>query len=204
MEIHFYIILSLIVISGILGGIVGYYREFDESNKTGKHFKRAIFLGVGASLLVPLFLEMISSDLLESSKNNYLDYFVIAGFCMIASIFSSKFIVSIGDKVMSQVKDVKNELNSVKDDFENVITEDDANEDLDIENFSKLETNDREVLLALKDSKFRLRSISGIKNDTDLTTSQIVDILQNLQKLRYTLEREGTKGIRWAITHEII
>jgi len=50
---------------------------------------------------------MISSNLLESSKNDLHDYFVITGFCIISAIFATNFIDSIAKKVMNQIRGVK-------------------------------------------------------------------------------------------------
>jgi hypothetical protein len=200
---HFIIILSILILSGVLGGTIGFFRENTKIKENRNDLIRSIFLGIGASLLVPLLLKMISSDLLKTSKENDLDYFVIIGFCLVASVFSSKFIMSIGEKVLSQVKDVKDDLSNVKNEVEKITTEDESNETdelVQLSNFSNLENNDREVLLALNDSKYRFRSVSGIKNDTSLNNSQIKSILGKLKGLEYVIEKEGSKGIRWEIS----
>jgi hypothetical protein len=124
--IHIMILLMIMIAAGILGGITGFLidkshlSEEDEGRKPfyvkGKklYFEKGLtfylLIGVCASLLVPLFMSTISSELLSSSRTNHLDYFVFGGFCLVASISAHKFIVSISDKVLRQVHTARDEI----------------------------------------------------------------------------------------------
>ncbi len=112
---------SLITISGFIGGIVNYFMIADSSKKLlmqkkeGQHapkmsfvFWRCVIVGLGASILVPLFLQMISSNLVQDVLNCRVDkIFVFVGFCVVASIFSRRFIVSIGEKLLKELEETK-------------------------------------------------------------------------------------------------
>lgn len=66
---HIANVLAVMLIAGVFGGIVNYFltRKSDPEDNTPT---KCIVMGLGASLLVPLFLNMISSDLLSTSKGD--------------------------------------------------------------------------------------------------------------------------------------
>lgn len=55
--------LLIIFFTGIFGGLINYFLVLEEptSNKINKYhtFMKSVIIGIGASLLVPLFLSMI-------------------------------------------------------------------------------------------------------------------------------------------------
>ena len=111
MEKH--LILAIIIISaGLFGGLVRLFNSIDTTQKINwKDFIKYILTGIGASILIPLFLNMISSDLIKAEPMPILNYFIFSGFCFIGAYLSDKFLTTIGEKVLNQVK---NEVNSVK------------------------------------------------------------------------------------------
>ncbi|MEX2594056.1 MAG: YEATS-associated helix-containing protein [Anditalea sp.] len=101
LDVHLLILLTIMLVNGAFGGYLNYLNDFDtlaneQKNKRGKF--KYILLGIGAAFLIPLFLKMISSNIISSSEN--LDYLVFAGFCLVAAIFSRRFISTIGDKIL--------------------------------------------------------------------------------------------------------
>jgi hypothetical protein len=82
--------------------------------KDGKHTSwQFIVIGVGAAFLAPLFLNMISSDLIARSKENYYLLFVLVGFCLVASISSRKFIRSISDRVLQEAEEASRKADEI-------------------------------------------------------------------------------------------
>ena len=64
----FPIILLIMLACGVLGGIINYILPANENSDNGKKIKPAwqcILLGIGATLLVPLFLQIAQSKLLD-------------------------------------------------------------------------------------------------------------------------------------------
>lgn len=110
-------LLSTIVICGLIGGVIGYIEELSSGTNGGFwHFAKYILLGLSASFIVPLFLNTISSTLIStvlsgdsasSSRDptSIISLLVVAGFCLIASISSRRFIERITDKVLDQVNE---------------------------------------------------------------------------------------------------
>lgn len=102
-------LLSTLAICGVIGGIIGYLDELNSTNKGGLwHFLKYLLLGLASSFIVPLFLNTISSTLIKDVLNTHspgstASLLVVAGFCLIASISSRRFIDRITDRVLEQV-----------------------------------------------------------------------------------------------------
>jgi tetratricopeptide (TPR) repeat protein len=96
---------------GAFGGFVNYQIEKNKDIQNSSWI-RYITMGIAASFLVPLFLNMISSNLLSNIFNNCTpsetnpcaikpeNYFILVGFCMVAAIFSKQFIDSIAQRAL--------------------------------------------------------------------------------------------------------
>lgn len=106
---HLMILIAIMLLSGAFGGYLNYLHNFDtedpEKRDAGTQAKY-IFLGVGAAFLIPLFLKMLESELLSQDTDN-LNYLIFGGFCLIAAIFSRRFISSIGDRVLEAAKNAE-------------------------------------------------------------------------------------------------
>jgi hypothetical protein len=102
----YFIILVIVVmlLAGSLGGVVNYYLgRLDNPDKAS--LKESIIIGIAASFLVPLFLQMISSNLLATGDTEPLNLFILAGFCLIAAISSRAFITSLSAEVIRKAKE---------------------------------------------------------------------------------------------------
>ena len=63
---HLWVLVFIMVACGAFGGFLNYLNDFDtiENEKKNKQIRfKYILLGIGAALLIPLFLNMISSDM---------------------------------------------------------------------------------------------------------------------------------------------
>src|SRR5262247_1390247 len=90
--------------AGVLGGFINYY--LNRHDQTCKHTAREyVVIGVGAALLVPLFLNMISSNLLERSETDTKALLVILGFCLVGAISSKAFIQTLSDQILKKAQE---------------------------------------------------------------------------------------------------
>lgn len=124
LDSHLITIIVIMILSGGFGGYLNYLHNFDTVEKDQKNaeaeFEKSIvekdqknkiarfkyiLLGIGAALLVPVFLQMISSNLANSKENN--DYLIFGGFCLIAAIFSRRFITTIGERILEVAKNAE-------------------------------------------------------------------------------------------------
>ncbi len=103
-------LIGIIVVGGAFGGWV---RVALAPNSESSSAFRAIVAGVGAAVLVPLFLQTVSSDLLETILKSedaaavWRDLFVFAGFCVLAGITAQRFIDNLSDRVLRKLEKVE-------------------------------------------------------------------------------------------------
>ena len=85
------VILGIMVVAGVLGGAANYYlsdRQGTNGPCEGSQTLRASRRGGRPT--VPLFLNMISSTLLEGARTKPVDLYVFAGFCLIYVVASRR------------------------------------------------------------------------------------------------------------------
>jgi hypothetical protein len=102
---HIQVIILIIVSAGFLGGLTNFFILFDLKYKSKEcwiSFFKSILMGLCASMAVPLFLHIIQTNLLEIQKDVPFpdkNYFVLFGFCIIASVYSKAFLENLKKKV---------------------------------------------------------------------------------------------------------
>ena len=199
---HILLLIVLITGCGLLGGIINYFRTSTGFVNSGYILAKSLVTGLGASALVPLFLKMISSDLLSTSAENNIEYFVISGFCLISSIFSAKFIESIGEKLQLQVNKVENEVKEVKKELQEVTTENEYGENAESSTeYERLDEDEKDILQKMYLSKYTYRSVSGIASEIYSTREETIKFLADLEAKNYVvkLERENS-AFRWKLS----
>lgn len=100
---------AVILGAGAFGGWVNFLLSKPD-NIPAPRLARSVVVGIAASFLVPLFLNMISSnliDLIRAGDNSRL--LVLLGFCLVASISSTSFIKTLSDRVLAEAKQAKRE-----------------------------------------------------------------------------------------------
>jgi len=68
------------------------------------HVVTHMLAGLIAAFLVPLFLSVISSDLMFRIGTNWSQVLVLFGFCLVASMSSYRFIDAISGQVLATVR----------------------------------------------------------------------------------------------------
>jgi hypothetical protein len=205
MERSLIIIILIMLISGTFGGLINYFINNEEKKKL------CILYGLAASFMVPLFLNMISSNLLEqihgseSKPGDPLKYFVFTGFCLVAAISSRTFIknmiISILKKMDDEIKHTKNDVSNVKDIAELVLaakTEVDQGEEIK----GQLSDDQIKVLKTMVKGEMVLRTIKGIAKDADLPHESVKQAINGLISKGLVRQHEREGGPRWVITLE--
>jgi hypothetical protein len=184
---HLWNIAAVMLFSGILGGLVNFVLG-TSAEEVPMAFWKHIAVGVAASFMVPLFLNMISADLIDKirgANNNAADYsklFVLAGFCLVASISSRRFIQSISARLLQEVQSANRKSNEAKEDAAEAraavapLIEEQAVEDIKLsavqaplESVRDLSEEELLVLNAMIRSSYTLRSLTGIATDSGLS-----------------------------------
>lgn len=224
MNTHYIIIIVIILTIGSLAGVTNflnyYFKGFVKSNY---EVIKYIISGIGAAILVPLLLNMLSSDLIkETATFDILNYFVFAGFCFVAGYFSDRFINSIGDKILK-------DLEKTNEKVDQVISSTKANEEKidfivsaetevdEIEEHSKIDLKDFKVQATFEDDdmrtqmdkiiksftrKFKFRTAKGISkelNYNETVTKTFLDGLQGQGVIKKLTSSDGK--VLWALTN---
>lgn len=115
LDAHMLLILLIMIVAGLLGGAANYFlAERHEESARNNWLKYSIF-GIVAALTVPLFLNMISSTLLEGARTKPVDFFAFGGFCLIYVVASRRLMESVTQLLKGQIDPVKRELSLIKE-----------------------------------------------------------------------------------------
>ncbi|MBI4988815.1 MAG: hypothetical protein HZC23_08360 [Rhodocyclales bacterium] len=109
-DIHLILILGIMVATGLLGGLANFFLNERDTGTPWRTAGKHMVLGVVAALTVPLFLNMMSSHLLEATRLKSSDLFVFAGFCLLYVVVSRRFFENIAAHLMRQVEQVRREV----------------------------------------------------------------------------------------------
>jgi hypothetical protein len=123
-QCFFLLTVLVIVIAGCFGGVLNHLLNKTEKNGNPDpdelSFAAKLVLGIGAAFLVPLFLQVIDSDLVTimhctvEKGPNYSKVLVFGGFCLVASMSARSFITSVSERVMRKAEKAERVLDEVK------------------------------------------------------------------------------------------
>jgi predicted transcriptional regulator len=83
------------IISGALGGMVSALLSARDDQPFLSLIIKHTLIGMVTALTVPLLLNLLSSDLLESGQVRPLKLFTLSGLCVIFAVFSTRFLEGI-------------------------------------------------------------------------------------------------------------
>ena len=87
---YMFLILGIMIISGILGGLVNFFLSEYHKPSVWKAVIGDCLLGVFSALTVPLFLNMVSSNLLTVAHKKPVNLFIFNGICLLFALFSCR------------------------------------------------------------------------------------------------------------------
>ncbi|MFA7290701.1 MAG: YEATS-associated helix-containing protein [Rhodocyclaceae bacterium] len=203
-------ILGIMVLAGLLGGIANYFlsdRQGELSSRDGIKYST---LGVIAALTVPLFLNMISSNLLEAARTRPVDFFVFAGFCLIYVVASRRVFENAANKLLSQLDQVKRDVNHLKQQKNEapqpvaareeppVVAEQAAKAELPKESLSY---NDIEILRAIAEENYVYGNLVGLTDKTGLSRDLVSNRLTVMKNLGIIETRISDKNVlHWYVS----
>ena len=114
LDSYMLVVVLIMIAAGVLGGIANYFLSDRQNDSVRGDWGKFLILGVIAALTVPLFLNMISSNLLEAARTRPVDFFVFAGFCLIYVVASRRFFENVANKLMNQMDQVRREMGQMK------------------------------------------------------------------------------------------
>ena len=208
---HMLVIFLIMIAAGILGGVANYFLSERQGEGGGRRdWGRYPVLGVIAALTVPLFLNMISSNLLEAPRTRPVDFFVFAGFCLIYVVASRRLFENVANRLLGQMDQMKREVATLKQQrqevplpvpaaVEPVITEpvvvraEAAKESLSY--------NDVEILRALAAEPYVYGNLAGLTDQTGLARDMVSTRLTVLKNQGIIETRINDKNIlHWFVS----
>lgn len=114
LDSHMLIIFGIMVLAGLLGGLANFFLSDRQGELGQRDWLKYPILGVVAALTVPLFLNMISSTLLEGARTKPIDFYVFAGFCLIYTVASRRLFENVAIKLLAQIDQVKRDVHQMK------------------------------------------------------------------------------------------
>lgn len=212
MVCQLWVIGIVMFVAGMLGGIVNYFLSDPAEERPMPWWKHAT-IGVAAAFMVPLFLNMISGDLIDKIRGtngslaDYSKIFVLAGFCLAASVSSRAFIGSMSHRLLQAVKSANEKSSDAKELAEEakveavyataraaeakavvdpLIEEDEKQIDtghlmMPASMMESTPTKDElDVLKAMIGSGFTMRSLSGISKDSGVPKERVNSAISTL------------------------
>ena len=206
---NFYYLLLTLLFFGLLGGLIN-------AIKTGKEktqYWKSLVKGVVAAFLVPVFLEIIKSDIGRNLGYDLYDYIVFGGLCLIAAIFSDKFIDTLGDRILKKAESAEKHARESNDKADTLIEKNAEPEKSEIEinkriqsikeHSSREKSSDTEkVIETLRTGKYDFRTSKGISEDAGLTLPVVEEILLFLQKKGVVKKARTAKRMLWTLIEE--
>lgn len=214
-NLHVWVLIGIMLAGGLLGGGVNYLlaKADEPADAPSKaDLLRSVLAGIAAALLVPLFLNMLSSDLLTQEKWEPLSALIFLGFCLVAAISSKAFITTISDRLISEVKQARQdaaEANQNAADAQekaNAAVEGQAEPppppDAGTEGFEavarvSLNEGEKRVLLAFtRRPEFKFRYFFGVVADSALEPDEARNVLDRLESrglVAVTEDKENKK-----------
>lgn len=205
------VILLIMIVAGLLGGLANYFLSDRQAEFGRRDWVKFATLGVIAALTVPLFLNMISSNLLEAARTRPVDFFVFAGFCLIYVVASRRLFENAANRLFMQVDQIKREMGQIKQQrydasfllqeeavSEPVLTVPKAATDVDKESLSY---NDVEILRALAEENYVYGNLVGITDKTGLSRDLVSTRLTVLKNLGVIETRINDKNVlHWFVS----
>ena len=202
------VILLIMVFAGVLGGVANYFLSDRQSDPAPRDWAKYPILGVIAALTVPLFLNMISSNLLEAARTRPVDFFVFAGFCLIYVVASRRVFENVANKLLTQMDQIKREMGQMKQQRNEAPP---AREELAPQAEAaplkqeavkeSLSYNDIEILRALAEENYVYGNLVGLTDKTGLARDLVSTRLTVLKNLGIIETRINDKNIlHWFVS----
>ena len=212
LDSYMLIILLIMIAAGVLGGVANYFLRDRQQESSPQDWAKYSILGVIAALTVPLFLNMLSSNLLEAARTRPVDFFVFAGFCLIYVVASRRVFENAANKLLGQVDQMKREMVQIKQQRQEValsalreepaVAADTPLPAVKPEVIKEsLSYNDIEILRALSEDSYVYGNLAGLTDKTGLARDLVSSRLTVLKSLGLIETRINDKNVlHWFVS----
>lgn len=204
---HMLLILGIMVLAGILGGTANYFLADRRGDAAGHDWLKYPVFGVVAALTVPLFLNMLSSTLLEGARTKPIDLYVFSGFCLIYVVASRRFFENIVQRLMAQIDQVRRDVGRIEQQKrdEPVLsapkTEIEILKAIEHDPKDVLSYNDVEILRTLSEGGFVYGNLAAICDSTGLARDFVSQRLTVMKAMGVIETRINDKNVlHWFVS----
>ncbi|MBE0483076.1 MAG: hypothetical protein IBX52_06195 [Bacterioplanes sp.] len=210
---HIFILATVMLLAGIFGGLVNYYL-YGDKDPDAASLPRFLVVGVGASFLVPVILDMVNSELVLESQGDPSRLLIFTGFCLISALLSRFVIDNLSDRILNEAQmakqrseDVQQSLRIMQNELLPLI---DTETEHDVDGHDaqaaqasdELDVTSTQVLKILSSGRFIFRSLAGICREANEEESTILKTLNVLVTRSLAGKVSGKNGVRWHITEK--
>ena len=211
LDSYMLLILLIMIAAGILGGVANCFLS-DRQYENGRlDWGKYTILGVIAALTVPLFLNMISSNLLEAARTRPVDFFVFAGFCLTYVVATRRVAENAANKLLNQMDQMKREMVQLKQQRQDMPHSLAREEHLPVVEVplalkaeaikESLSYNDIEILRALAEESYVYGNLVGLTDKTGLARDLVSARLVVLKTLGIIETRINDKNVlHWFVS----
>lgn len=204
---HMLIIFAIMLLAGVLGGAANFFLSDRQGEMGPRDWIRYPILGVVAALTVPLFLNMISSTLLEGARTRPIDFYVFAGFCLIYVVSSRRLFENVAIRLLAQVDQVRREMNQLKQQKREAPAErredkvEPPKTEAKVEPRESLSYNDVEILRALNEESFVYGNLASLCDKTGLARDFVSQRLTVMKAMGVIETRINDKNVlHWFVS----
>ena len=184
------LVLGIMVTSGILAGLTNYFFSENQKSRVFQAILGRCLLGIAAALTVPLFLNIISSNLLATAQKNPINLLVFNGICLIFAFVLCRF---------KEIIFVKQSQKTEKDKKDNTIIipikTDDGFETSQRElvkekmNRTGMSESELKILGSIADKKHAHTSLVDLLKDPELINEKVNETLSSLMAKGFVEQR---------------
>lgn len=204
-------LIIIMLICGIVGGVGNTLRG---TTCSGVVISKNICLGIIASIAVPLFLSLVSSDIISNlyiekkgadgnTINHSVNYLIFSGFCMIASYTSLDFLNNISGRVIQKfekrVDRIEEESEVLNQALKTIAVNTESNTQINASELEKFKTSSyAEIMNSIKNKENKFRPLDIIKTEVNQDNTEIdkkIEILKNNNLVKEIELRKGEKAV---------
>ncbi len=211
---HIFILATVMLLAGIFGGLVNYYM-YGDHDPDATSLPRCLVVGIGASFLVPVILDLVNSELILETQGDPSRLLIFTGFCLISAIASRFFITNMSDRILDAARHAKEQSDSVHHDLRIIknellpLIDTETEQDLEPEeepailDYSEdLDVTSSNALKMLSTGRYIFRSLAGLCRESNNDEATMLQTLGVLVSRSLAGKVSGKNGVRWHITEK--
>lgn len=209
MVTHVIILTLVMLLAGVFGGLINYYL-LNQNNKDTAAIARCLVVGVGASFLVPVVLDMVGSNIVVLSQSDSSKMLIYTGICLIAAIGSRLVVTNTVDRTMlaaesakTSTEELRQQLKQLQDAIVPLLeTETERDDSLEVSSteLDSLDVASTAVLKSLASGRHIYRALHGLSKETEFDETDLQKSLAVLVGKGLAGRVNGGWGVRWYVT----